>query len=110
MCILPKALAEGDIHIKVINFVYCLTIQLIFIILFASILSAINLFTWIKTSEEQKKEQNKMALHTQVQGKKLYITLQGNIQFIALQGDIQFYCPAGQHTDLLPDHVICLGQ
>ena len=32
MCILPEALTLGNIHIKVMNFVYCLTIQLIFAI------------------------------------------------------------------------------
>ena len=89
---IAKALAEGDIHIKVMNFVYCLTIQLIFIILFASILSVINLFNWIKTSEEQKKE-----------------TKQNSISHTS-SGQKTVYCPAGQYTDLLPDHVIYLGQ
>ena len=40
------------------NFVYCLTIQLIFIKLFAFLLS-----TWIKTSKEQMKEQDERTLH-----------------------------------------------
>ena len=39
--------------------------------------------------DEQKKKQNKIALHTQVQGKNLF---RETHSFIALQGNIQIYC------------------
>lgn len=85
MSILPEALAKGNIHIKVMNFVYCLTIQLIFIILFAF---AITLFNWNRINEEQNKKYITKWHYTQVQGKKLYIALQSNKLYIALQGNI----------------------